>query len=124
MFIDRLSVAIRGRRPEVDRSRAEVLRFFCAKRMEADVGRAFAEGGCACRLVRYRLLRAPIFVHCCHCSWCQRETGSAFAVNAMIETAEIGLVGPPPELTPTPSESGDGQKIMRCPACRVAVWSH
>ena len=88
------------------------------------MGHAFAEGGCACGLVRYRLSRPPIFVHCCHCFSCQRETGSAFALNAMIETAEIGLSGDRPELTTTPSESGAGQKIMRCPHCRVAVWSH
>ena len=43
------------------------------------------EGGCDCRRVRYRMMTAPLFVHCCHCRWCQRESGAAFALNAMIE---------------------------------------
>jgi hypothetical protein len=52
-----------------------------------------ARGGCTCGKVRYVLKRAPIFVHCCHCTWCQRETGSAFALNAMIETDQLVLEG-------------------------------
>ena len=84
----------------------------------------FAEGGCTCREIRYALRRAPIFVHCSHCTWCQRETGTAFALNAMIETTEVEMLAGKPELVLTPSNSGKGQKIMRCPACRIAVWSH
>jgi len=82
------------------------------------------DGGCTCRVVRYRLQRHPLFVHCCHCRWCQRETGSAFAINAMIESDQVRLLGERPERVETPSNSGKGQAIMRCPRCRVAVWSH
>lgn len=82
------------------------------------------EGGCDCRAVRYRLTSAPLFVHCCHCRWCQRETGSAFALNAMIETDRVELAAGAPEQTLTPSNSGKGQKIFRCPTCRIALWSH
>jgi len=83
-----------------------------------------AEGGCTCRAVRYRLTRTPLIVHCCHCRWCQRETGSAFALNALLESQEVVLLAGRPELVPTPSASGKGQIIARCPVCRVAVWSH
>jgi hypothetical protein len=82
------------------------------------------EGGCTCRKVRYRLTSKPLFVHCCHCRWCQRETGSAFALNAMIEENRVELLGAPPEATMTPSNSGKGQKIWRCPDCKIAVWSN
>jgi hypothetical protein len=82
------------------------------------------DGGCDCRHVRYRMATRPLFVNCCHCRWCQRESGSAFVLNAMIEMDRIGLLAQPPELVDTPSESGQGQKIARCPRCRVAVWSH
>jgi hypothetical protein len=82
------------------------------------------EGGCACGAVRYRLESAPYFVNCCHCSWCQRETGSAFAVNAMIEADRVTLLRGAPRMVTTPSASGKGQKIVRCPHCHVAVWSH
>lgn len=82
------------------------------------------EGGCDCGSVRYRLLSAPLFVHCCHCRWCQRESGSAFALNAMIEADRVELVAGDPELVATPSASGKGQHIARCPDCRIALWSH
>ena len=82
------------------------------------------EGGCDCRAVRFRLTAAPLFVHCCHCRWCQRETGAAFALNAMIETECIESLGVTAELVLTPSASGKGQQIARCPTCRIAVWSH
>jgi hypothetical protein len=65
-----------------------------------------------------------LFVHCCHCRWCQRETGAAFALNAMIEADRVLSLGREPELVPTPSASGLGQQIARCGSCRIAVWSH
>lgn len=83
-----------------------------------------AEGGCACGAVRYRMNDRPLFVHCCHCTWCQRETGSAFAVNAMIETALVDILKGDPVKVPIPSESGGGQRIVRCPECQVALWSY
>jgi hypothetical protein len=82
------------------------------------------EGGCTCRAVRYRLMTKPMFVNCCHCTWCQRETGSAFVINAMIETDRVKILKGTPDVVLTPSNSGKGQKIVRCPLCRTAVWSH
>ncbi len=82
------------------------------------------EGGCDCGTIRYRMETRPLFVHCCHCRWCQRESGAAFALNAMIESDRVVNLGAPPELVDTPSDSGLGQQIARCPHCRVAVWSH
>jgi hypothetical protein len=64
-----------------------------------------------------------MFVNCCHCRWCQRETGTAFALNALIEADRVELLAGEPDLVVTPSESGNGQRIARCPTCRVAVWS-
>ena len=83
-----------------------------------------AEGACTCRRVRYRVETAPLFVHCCHCRWCQRESGASFALNAMIEADRVTEIGEPPELVDTPSESGSGQIIARCAKCKVAVWSN
>ena len=85
--------------------------------------RASTEGGCTCRQIRYRMSGAPMFVHCCHCRWCQRETGSAFVINALIEADRIALLQGAPEVIDTPSNSGKGQNISRCPNCRVAIWS-
>ena len=82
------------------------------------------EGGCTCGEVRYRMETAPLIVHCCHCHWCQRETGSAFALNALIEADRVTLLKGEPEAVPTPSNSGKGQAISRCPRCHVALWSN
>jgi hypothetical protein len=82
------------------------------------------EGGCTCRHVRYRMASRPLFVHCCHCRWCQRETGASFALNALIEAERVALLHGEVEVVDTPSASGKGQKIARCPKCRVAVWSN
>ena len=82
------------------------------------------EGGCDCGKVRYRMLSRPLFVHCCHCRWCQRESGASFALNAMIEADRVVHLATEPEVVDTPSASGLGQKIARCPTCRVAVWSN
>lgn len=84
----------------------------------------FHDGGCACGHVRYRMKSQPLIVHCCHCSCCQRQNGSAFAVNALIETDRVELLqGDVAEVT-VPSPSGKGQRIARCPNCQVAVWSN
>lgn len=82
------------------------------------------EGGCDCRFIRYRMTARPLFVHCCHCRWCQRESGAAFALNAMIETRRVEVLSGEPLWVDTPSASGRGQRIARCPKCFVALWSH
>ncbi len=90
----------------------------------ADEGDFSLEGGCTCGALRYRMTSEPLFVHCCHCRWCQRETGASFALNAMIESDRVVLLKGAPEMVNTPSNSGKGQRIFRCPDCRIAVWSH
>jgi hypothetical protein len=82
------------------------------------------DGGCTCRHVRYRMTAKPMIVHCCHCSWCQRETGTAFALNAVIESDQVHLLSGDVVVIDTPSLSGKGQRISRCPKCSVAVWSN
>jgi hypothetical protein len=84
----------------------------------------FCDGGCTCRFVRYRMATKPLIVHCCHCRWCQRESGASFALNAMIEADRVQLLQGEIEVVDTPSNSGKGQKISRCPRCRIAVWSN
>src|SRR5947199_9565911 len=82
------------------------------------------EGGCTCRAIRYRMMTAPMFVHACHCRWCQRETGTVHALNAVYEAERVVHTGAEPEIIDTSSASGKGQKIARCPKCKVAIWSN
>ncbi|MDB5453559.1 MAG: hypothetical protein JWO33_2137 [Caulobacteraceae bacterium] len=81
------------------------------------------DGGCSCGAVRYRLTSAPMFTHCCHCLDCQRQTGSAFVLNALIETDRIETSGEAPQPVRMPTDSGGVHDIYRCPTCLTAVWS-
>ena len=80
------------------------------------------EGGCACGEVRYRLTSDPLFVHCCHCLNCQRQTGSAFVINLLIETDRVELLAGDPQPVDVPRGSKK-QRIWRCPTCQIAVYS-
>lgn len=81
------------------------------------------EGGCSCGAVRYRLTSEPLFVHCCHCLNCQRQTGSAFVINVLIEADRVELLAGEPKPVDVPRDDGSTQTIFRCPACQVAVFS-
>jgi hypothetical protein len=81
------------------------------------------EGGCACGAVRYRLTSDPLFVHCCHCLNCQRQTGSAFVINLLIEADRVELLAGRPQPVDVPRDDGSTQRIFRCPTCQVAVFS-
>ena len=83
-----------------------------------------AAGECACGAVQYSLSDKPMIVHACHCSCCQRQTGSAFAVNALVETEKLSVITGELENIHTPSDSGDGQFIVRCVKCKIALWSY
>ena len=82
------------------------------------------DGGCACGAVRYRLAGPPMFVHCCHCTECQRLSGSAFSMNAPIEADRLTLLSGQPQALLAPSGSGRTQAIQRCPDCGVALWAY
>jgi hypothetical protein len=81
------------------------------------------DGGCACGTLRYRMQSAPMFVHCCHCKDCQRQTGSAFVLNALIETDRVQLLSGDPQPSSMPTDSGKPHRVFRCPQCGTAVWS-
>ena len=81
------------------------------------------EGGCACGAVRYRLTSDPMFIHCCHCLNCQRQTGSAFVINLLIEADRVEILAGTPQPVDVPRDDRDAQRIFRCQHCQVAVFS-
>lgn len=83
----------------------------------------YIEGGCSCGHVRYRMEANPLIVHGCHCSWCQRQTGTAFATNALIEADRVEILQGEVRNKTIDSPGGSGQRFARCPKCDVAVWS-
>lgn len=90
--------------------------------MEAGVD--IKEGGCTCGSVQYRIVDEPMIVHACHCRGCQKNSGSAFALNALYESHRVELIAGEIETISVPTPSGTGQDISRCVACKVAVWSN
>jgi hypothetical protein len=81
------------------------------------------EGGCACGGVRYRLTSEPLFVHCCHCLNCQRQTGSTYVVNVLVETDRVELLAGEPVAVDVPRSGTKKQRIFRCPTCQTALYS-
>lgn len=82
------------------------------------------DGGCACGAVRYRVLGPPIFVNNCHCSLCQRQSGTGSAVNAFYESDRVVLLSGELRSHSVPTGSGRPQEIVRCETCMAAVWSY
>ena len=82
------------------------------------------DGGCTCGHVRYQVTSEPMIVHCCHCRGCQKNSGSAFALNALFEAGRVGLISGDVELITVPTPGGTGQDITRCTNCKTAVWSN
>ena len=126
-----VSAALRERRhwPELDpvaashgRGRRRWRTVCLGRRRMARMG-VQREGGCACGAVRYRLGSQPMFIHCCHCLNCQRQTGSAFVVNLLIEADRVQVFAGAPQPVDAPRDDGSAQRIFRCPECQVAIFS-
>ena len=81
-------------------------------------------GSRTCGHVRYEVKSTAMVVHCCHCRGCQKNSGSAFALNALFEAENVELVSGTTEDITVPTPSGTGQIITRCSKCKVAVWSN
>ncbi|HEY5336694.1 MAG TPA: GFA family protein [Rhizomicrobium sp.] len=80
-------------------------------------------GGCFCGAVAYELSAKPMFVHCCHCTDCQTQTGGGFAINAIIEAEHVTLTKGKPVRVSMPTESGRPHYVYRCAKCQTALWS-
>jgi hypothetical protein len=73
------------------------------------------DGGCTCGRVRYRIEGEPIFAHCCHCRQCQKLSGSAFVMNALIERDRV-------QVTAGADALGDETGQGRCRDCHTLLW--
>jgi hypothetical protein len=91
--------------------------------VEVGTMRSGLEGGCSCGAIRFRLTSEPLIVHCCHCLNCQRQTGSAFVINLLLETESVEILAGRPQAVDAPRDDGSVQRIFRCPSCQVAVFS-
>jgi len=76
------------------------------------------EGGCVCGAVRYATQGDPLRVSLCHCTWCQRRTGSAFGTEAVFNDENITFTGTAPSVYRHVSDlSGRWLDQFFCPRC-------
>lgn len=80
-------------------------------------------GGCACGAVRYDVRGTPVFVNNCHCTLCQKQTGSTSVVNMFFETERLTQHSGETTRHTVKSGSGGDHIIVRCAACGTAIWS-
>lgn len=87
-------------------------------------------GHCVCKTVTYALTAPPMITHCCHCTYCQLETGSAFALNTVVESYNFTITSSLPPLfanRPSPSAPDGSQHLVAyCPnrACNTDIFSY
>lgn len=79
-------------------------------------------GGCACGAVRYSLSSAPIALFACHCTLCQRQSGSAFGQSLRVRRADLTWTGETvtrERLT----ERGTASESLFCPGCGGRIFN-
>jgi hypothetical protein len=81
------------------------------------------EGGCACGAARYRLTAPPLIVHACHCRDCQKQTGSAFVLNAWIERQFVAADHTVLLSFRLTAGSGQPHDVFYCGSCGTRLWS-
>ena len=83
------------------------------------------EGGCLCGAVRYRVTNAPFRTSVCHCTFCQRRTGSAFGLGAYFKKDDFELLsGELRSYEHRSDESGRWLRLEFCPNCGTTVtWT-
>ena len=74
-------------------------------------------GGCPCGAIRYELTAMPLALYACHCTECQRRTGSAFALNMPVQTKDYRIVKGEPKAWRSKSPSGGMTTTRFCGEC-------
>ena len=79
------------------------------------------QGGCICGAVQYAAHGDPLRVSVCHCTWCQRRTGSGFAVEALFEKSQIEVSGTTSKFRSSSDESGRWLDLEFCAKCGTNI---
>jgi hypothetical protein len=83
------------------------------------------EGGCACGAVRYRVKGSPERTSVCHCTFCQRRTGSAFGISVYFQDEDVEILRG--ELKTYDHRSDESNRLLRmqfCTNCGTTVtWT-
>lgn len=80
------------------------------------------DGGCLCGRVRYRLTDEPLTLYACHCTDCQRRTGTAFALSMVVTRSSLELVKGDPQSYAIEMPDGRPKGGRFCAACSAHLW--
>ena len=80
-------------------------------------------GGCQCGKLRYELTQAPTLVYTCHCTDCQRLSGSAFSLGVALPETGFRLTAGEPRALQRVPDSGRINTRFVCPDCASWVYS-
>ena len=80
-------------------------------------------GGCHCEKVRYCAEIDPNKIMLCHCTDCQRMSGSAFRGVVVTSDASLELVGDVKDYVKTTARSGTPRVQAFCPECGTHLYS-
>lgn len=79
------------------------------------------DGGCVCGTVRFTATGEPLRVTICHCTWCQRRTGTAFGTEAVFASGQVTVSGQVARYRHVSDQSGRWLDIEFCPRCGTSL---
>jgi hypothetical protein len=80
------------------------------------------DGGCFCGAIRYRLVGEPLTLYACHCTDCQRQTGSSFSLSMVVFRTAIELLRGEPRRYEITTADGRLKNGRFCGTCSSRVW--
>tara|TARA_Y100001934_G_C12157277_1_gene680227 strand:+ start:280 stop:783 length:504 start_codon:yes stop_codon:yes gene_type:complete len=79
-------------------------------------------GGCECGDTRYQFVGEPLFIHACHCTLCQRITGSAFQISMLMTKSQFSLSKGQPAVWHLKADSGNVRPVFFCERCGCQLY--
>ena len=81
-------------------------------------------GGCLCGAIRYTVSAPLGALRVCHCTHCQKNTGTGMSVNAVIAAQEFALTQGTPMRFTTIADSGRTLRRYFCGDCGSPLYAH
>lgn len=79
------------------------------------------QGRCLCGEISYQIIDKPLFTHACHCTDCQKVTGSAFGLSMFILRQDFQMLSGTPTVAHPPQQYGVAA-IYACGDCGCAIY--
>lgn len=80
------------------------------------------QGGCQCGAVRYEITGSPVAVYACHCTECQRQSGSAFAMSAVIPQEHFRITRGDPKMYARQTSPTKTMECWFCADCGTRLY--